>query len=218
MAIYVCLSQRAADRPVPSIKYRDSGSVIRWNGIQPAFEDAVADVLIIMDGAYFPSPDVMRKRDGVLELISPTTSAAHMAVLGRASFTHWLSEQLRARAKEGSEPLTICELYERLLSLYSKQHRDFQQAVPETMPMPLHIRAGAARFMPIGLQPVDADSGGARLHKVSHGLKDMRLSINIALNDNEPSNMDSWIEWLRLMPDGVRDVKVDGPYQQPSYR
>ncbi|RYP44429.1 hypothetical protein DL768_009101 [Monosporascus sp. mg162] len=38
-----------------------------------------------------------------------------------------------------------------------------------------------------------------------------QLSLSFRLSE-ETLNPESWIEWLRMMPEGIKDVRVDGPY------
>ncbi|RYP61242.1 hypothetical protein DL769_007783 [Monosporascus sp. CRB-8-3] len=38
-----------------------------------------------------------------------------------------------------------------------------------------------------------------------------QLSLSLRLSE-ETLNPESWIEWLRMMPEGIKDVRVDGPY------
>ena len=40
--------------------------------------------------------------------------------------------------------------------------------------------------------------------------------MSVRLKDDNV-DVDSWNEWLRLMPSGVRDVKVEGPFRA-TYR
>jgi truncated hemoglobin YjbI len=39
-----------------------------------------------------------------------------------------------------------------------------------------------------------------------------QLSLTFRLADDDV-NMEKWSEWLRMMPDGIKDVKVEGPYR-----
>jgi hypothetical protein len=38
------------------------------------------------------------------------------------------------------------------------------------------------------------------------------LQMSIRLSDDNV-DIDTWSEWLRLMPEGVKDVKVEGPFR-----
>lgn len=41
-----------------------------------------------------------------------------------------------------------------------------------------------------------------------------QLSLTIGLSD-DAIHLESWAEWLRLMPDGIKDLKIEGPYRNP---
>lgn len=184
-------------------------SNIRWNGIQQILEEACADTLIIMDAAYYPSSRMARQR-GVLELIAASTSDQNYLALDRCSFTLALSDILRTRASRAN-PLSAAELHSILFSNYGKmvQDRNPEREVVSSFPAPLHtMMSGNSRLPSIFLSPVLPHSPPrASLHD-SYPL----LHMSIRLNDDNV-DLDSWNEWLRLMPDGIRDVKVEGPFR-----
>lgn len=167
-----------------------------------------------MDAAYFPSSKMVRAH-GVLELVAASASDHHMRMLGRATFTRALSEQLRARTTQQRflDPFTASELHSRLLSAYPKITRDRE---PErdrvhSVPSPLHLRiAASSRLLPIVLVPMELEGAGRLMRPLP--FKEARINLAINLTDVEALSEDAWIEWLRMMPDGVRDVKLEGPY------
>ncbi|KAF4589390.1 Breast cancer suppressor protein BRCT [Ophiocordyceps camponoti-floridani] len=191
---------------------RDGGkaSVIRWNGIQQILEEACSDTLILMDAAYYPSSTMVRQK-GVLELIAASVSEEHVAALDRCAFTRALAEQLRTRATR-SNPLSAVELHSILLAAYPKLIHDRapERETVTSFPAPLHaMMSGNSRLPSIFLSPVYQNSP---LRSSFSCENSPQLHLSIKLHDDNV-DIESWNEWLRLMPEGVKDVKVDGPFR-----
>ncbi|KJZ77550.1 hypothetical protein HIM_03274 [Hirsutella minnesotensis 3608] len=191
---------------------RDSGkaSTIRWNGIQQILEEACSDTLILMDAAYYPSSRIVRQR-GVLELIAASVSEEHDSVLDRCAFTRALTEQLRTRATR-STPLSAVELHSALLAAYPKMIRDRnpERETVTRFPAPLHaMMSGNSRLPSIFISPVYQNSP---LRSGFSYENSPQLHLSIKLHDDHV-DIDSWNEWLRLMPEGIKDIKVDGPFR-----
>lgn len=200
---------------IDSSRDKDKASTIRWNGMQQILEEACADTLVIMDAAYYPSAKIVRQR-GVLELLAASASEDHAASLRRCAFTRGLSELLSTRAAR-STPLSVVELHAILLSHYPKIARDsnLERETITTFPVPLHtMMSGNSRLPSIFLSPVHHHSSPLRNSFSYENYPQLHLSIKL-LDDNV--DVESWNEWLRLMPDGVKDVKIDGPFR-PSFR
>lgn len=178
-------------------------------------EDACSDVLILMDAAYYPSSKMVRNR-GVLELIAASVSEEHHDVLDRCAFTRALADQLRTRATRLS-PVSAAELHAALLAAYPKliQERNPEKETITSFPAPLHIMmSGNPRLPSIFLSPVFQ---GSPLRSSSLGYENNpQLHLSIRLNDDNV-DVEIWNEWLRLMPEGIKDVRVEGPYR-PTYR
>ncbi|RYP06156.1 hypothetical protein DL765_009602 [Monosporascus sp. GIB2] len=193
-----------------SARDRRTASTIRWSGIQQILEEACSDTLIIMDAAYYPSSNMVRQK-GVLELIAASSSEGDFRVLERGSFTRNLAEQLRMRASQRlPNSLSAAELHSRLLSIYSKfvQDKSFERETTTNLPSPLYMQMSSNSRLPsITLSPVQPPRV---LHSPEphHG---PQLSLSFRLSE-ETLNPENWIEWLRMMPEGVKDVRVDGPY------
>ena len=214
---------------------------MRWSGIQQALEENVADTLILMDAAYYPS-SAMATKAGVLELIAAATSQEHMADVGRCTFTHILAEQLRARATQG-RPLTAAELHSSLLSRYAKvvQDRHPEREIIVSFPSPLHLQTSRNPRLPsVLLAPLPHGVNGGMANgsgnNIGHGNGNTNgaaingssgavglpsasppgpmVCLNVAIPENA-LELDNWIEWLRAMPDGARDVSLDRAY--PGY-
>ncbi|KAG9256132.1 uncharacterized protein F5Z01DRAFT_635085 [Emericellopsis atlantica] len=186
-----------------------NATTVRWNGLQQILEVASADTLVVMDAAYFPSSKLDR-RTGVLELIAAAMSEDHHEALDTTAFTVALTELLRVRAGKES-PLTAAEAHSILFSSYSRMVRDRvpEQEVVTRFPAPLHIMAsGNPRLPSIYLVPTEQSS--LSRSTVHDDCPLLHMSVRLA-DDNV--DLDAWNEWLRLMPDSVRDVKVEGPYR-----
>lgn len=163
----------------------------------------------MMDAAYYPSSKMMRQR-GVLELIAASTSDENYLALDRCSFTLALADILRTRASR-SNPLSAVELHSILFSNYAKivHDRNPEREVVSSFPAPLHtMMSGNSRLPSIFLSPILSNSPYRTNMHDNYPL----LHMSIRLNDDNV-DLDSWNEWLRLMPEGVRDVKVEGPFR-----
>lgn len=163
-----------------------------------------------MDSAYYPSSQLV-KRQGVLELIAASASEDHVGLLGRSAFTRALSDQLRARASQKfSSPLSAAELHARLLSFYSKMIRDRspEKQMVTSFPSPLHFQVSGTKLPSILLAPMQKSISPYPPESPTSGGNYMHMTFRLS---DDPINTESWVEWLRLMPDGIREVKVEGP-------
>ncbi|KAH9894592.1 hypothetical protein F4778DRAFT_784027 [Xylariomycetidae sp. FL2044] len=194
-------------------------STIRWSGIQQHLEEACSDTLIIMDAAYYPSSRMIRQR-GVLELIAASASGEYFDILGRSSFTKTLVDQLRTRATQRlPNDLSAAELHSKLLSIYPKIFQDKaleKEAITTSLPSPLHmLMSGNSKLPSITLsrpqhprqqpRPLFSSSNSP---EIAHG---PQLNLTMRLTE-ETLNLESWTDWLRLMPEGIKELRVEGPY------
>ncbi|KAF7543744.1 hypothetical protein G7046_g9939 [Stylonectria norvegica] len=198
-----------------SSRNMETASTIRWSGIQQILEEACSDTLIIMDAAYYPSTRMVRQL-GVLELIAASASEEHFNALDRCVFTRALAEQLRTRATRLT-PLSAAELHSTLFALYPKmvQDKSPEKEVLTSFPSPLHMMtSGNSRLPSIFISPV-YQSSPMRSNSLTYE-NSPQLHLAIRLNDDNV-DVDSWNEWLRLMPEGIKDVKIEGPFRA-TYR
>ncbi|KAL2178791.1 uncharacterized protein P884DRAFT_197041 [Thermothelomyces heterothallicus CBS 202.75] len=199
-----------ADRQsvLASPKHADPATTIRWSGIQQLFENSRSDALLLMDCAYYPTHSATR-RFGMLELIAASAGEDHVELLGRSAFTRALTEQLRTRAAQPfREPFSVAELHSKLTSLYPGmvQERNPGKQAIASFPTPLSMQLSGTKTLPsILLAPLRHDAPSAS----TNGLQ---ISMTFRLTD-DPFNMDSWAEWLRTMPGGITEVRVEGPYR-----
>jgi hypothetical protein len=192
-----------------SSKHADPASVIRWSGIQSFFENARSDALLLMDCAHYPTHTASR-RSGMLELIAASAGEDHVEHLGRSAFTRAVTDQLRKRAAQPyREPFSSAELHARLLSLYPEiiREQNPEKEAVVRFPTPLSMQISGTKTLPsILLAPLQH---GEVPRPPSSGAQ---ISITFRLTD-DPFNMDSWAEWLRMMPGGITEARVDGPYR-----
>ncbi|KAL2161405.1 hypothetical protein VTH06DRAFT_7966 [Thermothelomyces fergusii] len=199
-----------ADRQsvLASSKHADPAAAIRWSHIQQLFENSRSDALLLMDCAYYPTHSSAR-RFGMLELIAASAGEDHVELLGRSAFTRALTEQLRTRAAQPfREPFSVAELHSKLTSLYPGMVRERNPEKPAiaSFPTPLSLQLSGTKTLPsILLAPLRHDAPAAP----ANGLQ---ISMTFRLTD-DPFNMDSWAEWLRMMPGGITEVRVEGPYR-----
>jgi len=154
----------------------------------------------------------MVRQRGVLELIAASASRDHFKLLGPSSFTRALTELLRTRAGQNFlDPFSAAELHAKLWSTYHKMIEDHspEKELVTSFPSPLHMQAsGNTRLPSILLAPVTRPSPSASLS--DNAGQQMNLTVRLA---DGPLNVEAWTEWFRSMPDGVRDVKLEGPYR-----
>lgn len=163
-----------------------------------------------MDAAYFPSSKMVRQK-GVLEVIAASSSEDYFDVLDRNSFTRTLADQLRTRATQRfTNPLSAAELHSKLLSIYPKiiQDKHPEKGLAISFPSPLHIQiSGNSRLPSITLSPPQPPRT-IYSPETHHG---PQLTLSMRLTE-EVLNVENWAEWLRMMPEGIKDIKVEGPY------
>ncbi|OLN86807.1 hypothetical protein CCHL11_07830 [Colletotrichum chlorophyti] len=195
-----------------SSKDKDKAETIRWSGIQQVLEEACSDTLIIMDAAFFPCSKMHRQK-GVLELVAAAVSEEHFDALDRCTFTKMLVENLRTRASQSfTSPYSAAELHSKLLSNYPSlvQDKTPEKETITSFPSPLHMQmSGNAQLPSILLAPLNISQIRTNLPFGNDG---QQLVLSFRIGD-EPLDIDSWTEWLRMMPEGVKDVRVDGPYR-----
>lgn len=174
-----------------------------------------------MDAAYYPSTTLQRKQ-GVFELLAASNGEDVSKNIGRNKFTRALSDLLYSRTSQKSfEHLSAAEIHAKLLSSYYPkmvQDRYPEQEVITSFPSPLHLQiSGDARLPSISLAPVPRSLVGGNAFENaqitqngSSSGSQMSLTFRLAEDD---VNMEKWSEWLRMMPDGIKDVKVEGPYR-----
>ncbi|KAI0107852.1 hypothetical protein GGR51DRAFT_143841 [Nemania sp. FL0031] len=196
-----------------SSRNREKAGTIRWNGIQHILEEANSDTLIIMDSTYYPATKMVRRR-GVLELIAASAPEDYYHLFDRGLFTRALTEQLRQRANTRfPNTLSAAELHSKLLSMFPKLILDRypDKGAATVFPAPLHMQtSGNARLPSITLSPLPLQvPKPPSAPENAHGGPQVTLSFRLT---DEPFNAESWTEWFRMMPESIRDVKVDGPY------
>ncbi|OAR01072.1 hypothetical protein LLEC1_05466 [Akanthomyces lecanii] len=188
----------------------ERASIVRWSTLQQPLEQASSDVLVIMDAAFYPCSRILRKQ-GIMEILGASISEDHLSSLGRCTFTKALAEQLRIRAGR-AKPLSVTELHAILLSAYPNlvQDRHPEDETAISFPTPFHMMvSGNSRLPSIFLGPMHQHSP----HRGSFSFDNMpQISLNVRLKD-ENVDVDSWNEWLRLIPETARDVRVDGPFR-----
>lgn len=183
---------------------------IRWNGIQHLFEEAVSDTLVIMDAPYFGLPEAIRKR-GVLEVLAAGSFEEHTSPLARCAFSRALINKLRTQAPR-PKPFSAAELHAQLVSEYPRIVQDLtpERAFLTKFPAPLHMQLSGSNNVPsILLAPLRRRCSVPKLENLpSPGTQ---LSMTFQL-DKDP-NMERWVDWLRLMPDDVKEIRVEGPFR-----
>jgi uncharacterized Zn-finger protein len=193
-----------------SSRDQTKASTIRWSNIQQILEEACSDALIVMDAAFFPSTKFVRQR-GVLELIAASVSENHFSALDRCVFTRAIAEQMRTRAIR-QKPLSAAELHSIILSSYPRIVQDPhpEQEIITSFPAPFHTMVtGSSNLPSVFLAPLQQLDPRRNSFLVENS---PQIHLSITLNDDNV-DVDSWNAWLRMMPEGIRDVKVEGPFR-----
>ncbi|KAK3906988.1 hypothetical protein C8A05DRAFT_29193 [Staphylotrichum tortipilum] len=209
---------------------------IRWRSIQDAFENARSDALLLLDCAYYPSYTSPR-REGMLELLAASAGEDHVSRLGRGVFTRAVAEQLRRRAaRPFKEPFSAAELHAQLVGIYpglmaaAAEEEEEKGETVARWPTPLSMQLAGTKTLPsILLAPMEGrsnnggGSGGRGESGSPVGGGATQISITFRLADDSSSgsntfNMDGWAEWLRLMPGGITEARVEGPYRNTTFQ
>ncbi|KAK8016506.1 Tyrosine-protein phosphatase non-receptor type 6 [Apiospora rasikravindrae] len=196
-----------------SVEDMERTSAIRWNGLQQTLEEACSDTLAIIDAPFYPSFKMVRQK-GVLEIIAASTSQEQYNLIGRNSLTRALTEQLRSRiSQRPSDALSAAEFHSKLLALYPRivHERHLGLDAVARTPSPLHLQmSGNWRLPSITLAPLQFVPPKAPLFSPeANGGPQLNLSIRLT---DDTLNIESWASWLRMLPEGIKDVKVEGPY------
>lgn len=194
---------------------RTLSPTIRWSGIQQVLEDACSDTLILMDAPYYPCSK-MTRREGVLELIAASAGENQSSTLGRVAFTHALVDKLQTRLSQKYRgplaALSAAELHVRLMSDYP---RILQDQSPEkehmtSFPSPLHLQISAnARLPSILLAPCRKPLPPTSPEMQGPGTQ---INFTVRLADGGVDKA-GWVEWMRLLPEGVQEVKCESPFR-----
>lgn len=183
---------------------------IRWSTVQPLFEQAIADTLVIMDSRYFGILGAARRR-GTLEVLAAGSFEEHASPLARCAFTQALSEKLRTQAAR-MRPFSAAELHAQLLAEYPRIVQDMNpdREFLTSFPAPLHLQLADSQMVPsVLLAPLRRSRFNST--ESASPLPGAEVSMTVRL-DREP-DADRWADWLRLMPDGVREVKIEGAFR-----
>ncbi|KAI2626416.1 hypothetical protein GGS21DRAFT_275423 [Xylaria nigripes] len=208
-----------------SSRNREKAGTIRWSGIQHILEEANSDTLILMDSTYYPASRMVRRK-GVLELIAASAPNDYYHLLERGLFTRALVDQLRTRTLQRgghTQGLSAAELHSKILSHIPKfiHDRHQEKALATGFLAPLHMQtSGHPRIPSITLsplpllqhqQPPPPPPPPTQQHAKAHeNASTAQLTLTFRLTDDSLC-LENWTEWLRMMPEGIRDVKVDGP-------
>lgn len=189
----------------------------RWSGLQQILEEACLDTLLLMDAAYYPLSALTRKQ-GVFELLAAASGADHANQIGRNTFTRALTDLLPRRINQPGD-FTASDLHVQLLSSsYPKaleggaQGRDQEQQLLASFPCPLHLQlSGNARQPSVSLAPVSTHGAqNGTTNGIPGTVPELAVTFRVPA---DAVNHDSWAEWLRQMPNGIKGIEVDGPYR-----
>ncbi|KAK0665648.1 hypothetical protein QBC41DRAFT_11119 [Cercophora samala] len=214
------------DTMISSSKKATPDCDIPWKMIQGMFENICSDALIILDCAYYPVYQTVR-RQGMLEVIAASAGEDHMELLGRSTFTRALTLQLKLRAAQKfKDAYSASELHARLVSLYPTlvRHRSPELETITTFPTPLFVQLSGTKVLPsILLAPLVVRPPSGDMTPTTPFTPDSpaagtsHISLTFQIADENTFNTESWAEWLRSMPQGIRDLKVDGPYRNTPW-
>lgn len=165
-----------------------------------------------MDSKYFGVPGAKREK-GTLEIIAAGSFEEHASSpLARCAFTQTLSDKLRTQAAR-MRPFSAANLHAQLLGEYPRIVQDLnpEREFLSSFPAPLHLQLPGSHNVPSILLAPLRRSRLPSIESVSSSPPGAQLSLTVRL-DKLP-NIELWTEWLRTMPDGVREVKVESGFQ-----
>ena len=171
---------------------------------------------MLMDATFYPCSKLAR-RQGVFEIIAASAGEESKQALGRVAFTRALTEELSTRLHQKYRgpfsALSAAELHVRLMSSYPRivEERNANKERLMSYPSPLHIHvASDARLPSILLAPCRKPLPTSP-ESPAHGSQ-----LNLSLRLYSTIDKAAWIEWMRLLPEGVREVKCESPYRPSS--
>ena len=88
-------------------------------------------------------------------------------------------------------------------------------------PTPLSMQLAGTKSLPsILLAPMAGGKNGERENGGGGGGQGTgaQISITFRLADDNTFNVDGWAEWLRLMPGGIAEARVEGPYRGTTFQ
>jgi len=161
-----------------------------------------SDILVILDSALYPAADMSQKAAGSIEMIAACPGSENAMPVDRAAFAEMLAEIFRERARH---PLSAAQLHARLMSLYMERKESATGDGTLAWLLPFYIQGF----------PVDRNPGlpSVALAPLMRGKTPMgpalASDIHVKVRLQNPCALDPIKEWLRRMPDTVRDVQVD---------
>ena len=181
-------------------------STIRWSGLWETLEGACSDTLVLLDAPNYSPGAKSLRQSGVLEVMVAAESEEQYQALGRNHFTQLVTKELRLRASTNSNPLSAAELHARLVAQYQQERatRGPRVASPLLLQLSGSWRVPSVTLYPLHQTPrlgPPPNPGGA-----GH-----RLDMTIRLAHSAAPSLEAWADWLRMMPDGIRDVQLRGP-------
>lgn len=181
-------------------------SNMHWTPIQTALEDAVSDILLIMDCPYW-SP-LSSKRHGVLEVLAGCASEdSEETVIPPGFFAKAVSRKLEDRAAQswrGPPYLcNVCDLPRHVAAVYRNHVREMRHNEQRTrnFPPPLHMLIAGRSTQPTSIQLAPRSQREERRAEPE--------IITLSLNSVREENRESLNEWFRMRPANIQ-IKMEG--------
>ncbi|KAJ4397591.1 hypothetical protein N0V93_001824 [Gnomoniopsis smithogilvyi] len=183
---------------------------IRWSNIQVVLEEAVSDVLLIMDCPYWTP--MASKRYGVLEILA----GSNFEIFGNSDitdcvFTKNLAKVLQERAAQTWRgPLYVADLHSQLTAVYRNVIPEGRHNEPiiKQFPAPFHMLIAGENTTRASIQL--APRSQPQLSGRRQGRRAEPEVIELHFH-GEDEDRESLNEWLRLKPENVR-LKTEKRY------
>lgn len=178
--------------------------------MQNKLEAAVADTLIMMDCPYIGPRANMQ--NGVMTVMASCDFNDYgVHPVPRCFFSHRVVDTLRKYARQTFRgPSHTTGLVADIMNEYLWRIPDARtdQEILTTFPYPLHHVLSGDAEVPIMLAPISRTGS-----QTPAAARDEQRSMNLKIDfdANESLDMDDIIKWIRRLPRGVLNVRLDVP-------
>ena len=201
---------------------REDSPTVDWHSIQHLLENAVSDVVIILDCCFAASAD-QRSVDGTIEVLAACARELNTIGVSQWSFTSRLTEVLHDLKKA---PFTITELHSRLVNFRAAKGKKKLLRAPVHSIMSNKNRPSiciaplveASKSPPADLLPAMNDmqlsntpNSTIGFASPDHEFKQTRVLIAVSVDDCSSLKPEEWLQWLQShVPADITGIRIEG--------
>lgn len=185
-----------------------SRSTVKWYALQHLLEEAVSDVLLLLDSnASVSSGEQESSGGGIFEAIAACGYGSLALPPGESSFTSFLIQELRFLSI--GPPFSAERLYRKLTVRIA-------QSGGRIPPTPMYWRLGGSKFrQSVLLQPYRKSGDMTPTRETVPGQDTLaeptssRLLISVKLKEDQGLNLQDWKAWLTNVPDDIKAMHIE---------